>query len=161
MKHRLQAVFAAALVAALAGCTTSGGSTGPKAQRVEVSGERTQGQLYLNAEMQWGTEMPDVLVAEYDGETRSGVPDGNGTGYFYGELELCEGEEADEVEETDPELIEGLCIEPGRETAMYDGEWRGGLPWDGTIAATEAEAVITQGKLNIAESAFEEEDDDD
>lgn len=162
MKSGFHALFAASLLATVVGCTTTGntGSTGPQAQRVEVSGERTQGQLYLNDQMQWVSEMPEALVAEYSGEVRGGVPDGQGEGYFYGELEFCEGEEADEEVETDPQILEGLCIEPGRETAMYDGEWRGGIPWDGIIAATESEAVITQGQLNLEESQFEEEDDE-
>lgn len=117
--------------------------------------------LYLTENLTWTPELPEAYLAEYEGEDQKGVPHGQGVGYFYGSLEVCAAVEADEVEETDPEIASGLCLEASADMAMYEGEWRAGMPWDGIVAqAGIAEAVIEAGVLNEEKSKFEEEDDD-
>lgn len=118
-------------------------------------------QLYLTADLKWTPEAPDNYIAEYEGDARNGMPNGQGVGYYYGSLELCEAEEADEEEETDPEFLAGLCLEPSREMALYEGEWRDGKPFDGIIAQGEGEAVIEQGILHVEKSRIGDDDDDD
>ncbi len=118
-------------------------------------------QLYLTEDLVWTTDLPEAYIAEYDGDTQAGLPNGQGVGYFYGSLEICAAVEADEVEEVDPEIAEGLCLEASADMAMYEGEWRSGKPWEGIVAqAGIAEAVIEAGILNEEASKFEEEDDD-
>jgi hypothetical protein len=117
------------------------------------------GNLYLLESLEWTSEFPDQFLAEYEGEEQSGTPQGRGVGYYYGTLEICDLVEADEVEESDPEILEGLCLEPSSEVAMYEGEWRGGVPWDGIIVQGESEAVVEGGVLNMDASEMGDDDD--